>query len=562
MITPSPSQIAIGDANDLGMVIVAPAGCGKTEALALRVAGLIERGAVEHPRRILVATFTNRARDNVKGRLTSYLSPPTMRDRVTVANFHGLSARIVRAHAAVIGMNPDWALPESDWVRDQCRNRALSFSDSTSVQDLLRTIKQQALTDSEVAHRLENASNTNATEIEQLRKSEQQLTYDDLPRIAELILTNDTVAQLYQNHFAAVVVDEFQDLTPQQLRIINKIGHSRTTYAGDLAQGIYGFAGAQPNSVYERIRNECAREVVITDSHRSSPAVLAMVNSLAHRTGGTQLSSFDPSSWPLGGLGGRIDFQSTADEANWVIGFVQKVLDHAPNHRIGVIARTGPRRRFVDYAFAMSEIAHHRWDDGLLDTETAKVIKAMLMSMDLAEFHAAPNTLDLLRELAGLNMIQDPPTRTALAEALVWCDEALTSDSSLAEVRSRVRIGDTSTLLTTPGAHLLTGHVGKGQQFDWVVVVGAEDGCIPDWRATTDEKQQEEARVLGVMLSRARHGVVVLHSARVEAASTGVAYSKSPSRFLTDFDQVDEVKDSEGVDAWLQSAPWEQIATR
>ncbi|ALN14477.1 UvrD-helicase domain-containing protein [Acidipropionibacterium acidipropionici] len=76
--------------------------------------------------------------------------------------------------------------------------------------------------------------------------AEKRLTYDDLPRVAELLLNDDAVASLYRNHFSAVIVDEFQDLTPQQLRIVNRIGLGKTTYAGDLAQGIYSFAGAQP----------------------------------------------------------------------------------------------------------------------------------------------------------------------------------------------------------------------------------------------------------------------------------------------------------------------------
>ncbi|MDU3273348.1 MAG: UvrD-helicase domain-containing protein, partial [Cutibacterium sp.] len=40
------------------------------------------------------------------------------------------------------------------------------------------------------------------------------------------------VADLYREHFGALIVDEFQDLTPQQLRIVNRIGYRRTTYAG------------------------------------------------------------------------------------------------------------------------------------------------------------------------------------------------------------------------------------------------------------------------------------------------------------------------------------------
>ena len=60
-----------------------------------------------------------------------------------------------------------------------------------------------------------------------------------------------------------------------------------------------------------------------------------------------------------------------------------------------------------------------------------------------------------------------------------------------------------------PGVHLLNAHTGKGQQFDWVFVVGLEEGHVPSKRNSQGEALAEEQRVLLVMLSRARHGLVV-----------------------------------------------------
>ena len=559
MVDPTPAQRKIRDFAELGMLILAPAGCGKTESLALRVAGQLVRKDVAEPRRVLVATFSNRAKDNIKERLASYLPPSAMRDRVTVTNFHGLSARIVRAHAAAVGVDPTWDLPESDWVLERCRSLALSFDTASEVREVIRLAKQKPLTDEEVADELIGSANAHAVEIEALRVAEKRFTYDDLPRIAELILRNETIAGLYSNHFAAVIVDEFQDLTPQQLRIINRIGHERTTYAGDLAQGIYGFAGANPNAVYAQIRKECRKKVVISESHRSSPAVLSMVNSLAHRTGGTKLTSVDPEKWPSGGLAGQIGFESTEDEAEWVLGFTRTILKSAPGHRVGVISRTGPRRRFIDAAFAASDIVHHRWDDGVLDTDTARTVKGMLAVLDPAEYQSATDSLEFLRALAGLQEIQDPTARGNLADALLWCDELLATGDSAAAIRSRIRVGTDSTLLSMPGAHLLTGHVGKGQQFDWVVVIGAEDGCIPDFRAKTEADIEEEARVLGVMLSRARYGAVVSHSANVEAAS-GKVFQKSCSRFTVDIDRSKNCLDAAQIEVWLLTVDWTQLS--
>ena len=176
------------------------------------------------------------------------------------------------------------AIPDSDWVSDQCRSRRLSYPRAGAVQDILRVVEQQRLDDAGVWAALGEAGDEAALDIERQRIAEHRLTYDDLPRLAELILHNASVADLYRCLFTCVIVDEFQDLTPQLLRMTRQIGYGRTTYAGDIAQGIYGFAGAAPVAVLNEVEQETTKKIIFADSHRSSPPVLEMVNALAlHR---------------------------------------------------------------------------------------------------------------------------------------------------------------------------------------------------------------------------------------------------------------------------------------
>ena len=556
MITPTEAQAAIRDATSLSLLIVAPAGCGKTEAMALRVAGLLERGQVAWPQKALVTTFSNRARDNIRERLQRHVPAAAVRDRVTVANFHGLATRIFRAHASVIGLDPQMIIPDSDWVGDQCRRRKLSFQRAGDVQDILRTVKQQPLDDAAVLAALAAAGDRDALEIEQQRLAEHRLTYDDLPRVAELILQDKSVADLYSCLFACVLVDEFQDLSPQLLRMIRHIGRGKTTYAGDIAQAIYGFAGADPTHILQEIQEETGGNVIVfADSHRSSPAVLDMVNALAPFTGGQRLRSADPDRWPGGGLAGVAAFPTTAAEAEYARRFAATVLEHAPGHRIGVIARTASRRRFADAAFEESALPWHRWDDPVLDTDTAKIMKAALAGISRAAVAAEPDLPAFLRQATGLESVHDPGTRQALNDAAGWACDLLRDGLTPAQVRARIKMGDDSTLLTAPGVHLLTGHTGKGQQFDWVVIIGAEDGCIPDFRATAPGGLAEEARVLSVMISRARHGVLLLHAGAVESMA-GKAWPKQPSRFLAAFDGSVQCHDHDGIRGWIARAEW------
>lgn len=561
MITPSKEQSRIRETPGLSLLIVAPAGCGKTEAMALRLGGLLERGQVPWPRKALVTTFSNRARDNIRERLQRHLPAAAVRDRVTVANFHGLAARIYRAHANVIGLDPQMIIPDSDWVGDQCRSRGLSFARARDVQETLRAVKQEPLDDAAVRAALAATGDRDAVAIERQRVADNRLTYDDLPRAAELILQDKSVADLYSCLFACVLVDEFQDLTPQLLRMIRHIGRGKTTYAGDVAQAIYGFAGAAPTQILKEIQQETGSNVIVfAESHRSSPTVLDMVNDLAPFTEGQWLRSADPSSWPGGGLSGLASFPSTAAEAEYARCFASTVLEHAPHHRIGVIARNAPRRRFADAAFEQSALPWHRWDDPVLDTETAKIMKATLAGISPAVAEAEPDLLTFLRRACGLESVHDPGTRQALNEALGWACDLLRERLSPAQVRARIKMGDDSTLLTAPGVHLLTGHTGKGQQFDWVVIVGAEEGCIPDFRATAPGELVEEARVLSVMISRARYGVLILRAEAVESQA-GKLFPKQPSRFLAAFEGSAQCRDREGIRQWICDADWSRLGT-
>ena len=560
----TPKQAQVLDHEGLSLLIIAPAGCGKTETLALRVRGLLDQQAVKASQRILVATFTKRARDNMHDRLSHYLTPREMREAVTVCNFHGLFARIIQAHSNVIGLDPKrLTMPEHDWVGERCR--ALKLKGLTNnVKSDISSAKRRALNDEQVLAELQGSGNQYAFMIEEQRQAESRLTYDDLPRLAELILANDEVAALYRQHFGVIIVDEFQDLTPQQLRIVQRIGYKKTTYAGDLAQGIYAFAGAQPEYVKRELETECSEIIEFAESFRSSPAVLTAVNSLNSLTGGQMLTAAAPDSWPSGGLAAYRQFNHAQEEASYIKNLCSWILSEgqAPQQRIGISARLKRRRQLVDETIAASGLAYCIWDDGVLDKSIAQKIRSMLRGLSLSEFHSADDQLAFLRQAVAFDNEQDPDERTALSSAVDWCLDLLQKDLSPDTIQKRIQIGDNDSLITRAGVHLLTGHAGKGQQFDWMVVIGLEEDYLPSYQAIqagdNSAMMDEEARTLAVMLSRARHGVLVTSSSIVPGDFTP---NKRQSRFLTNLLPA-VTSDRQQIHDWLAEADWKAIAEK
>ena len=526
----------------------------------MRVAGLIEGRRVSAPRRVLAATFTNRAKDNLRSRLSDHVPAARLRDSVTVSNFHGLAARIIRAHGNVVDIDPAIELPENDWVGEQLHQLGVQGKAKDAVMDILRTTKQQALSDDQVAAALNARGNQTAIALEKKRIGENRATYDDLLRYAELILANDAVADLYRNHFGAVIVDEYQDLTPQQLRVLTRIGERRITFAGDLAQGIYGFAGASPTEIDAAVRAVAEDIIEFNESHRSSPAVLDLVNSLNPITGGQELKCADPASWPNGGVAALTTFSTAATEAASITRLVQYILDRAPNHRVGIVSRVKSRLRFIDSAVEAIGLPIHRWEDGVLDTDTAKLVRALLRRLDVIELAKAADKLTHLRDLAAFDRVEEPDTRKALVDALGWVLDRLNEGLTPAQVAARIRIGDETTLLNAPGIHLLSGHVGKGQQFDWVVVVGAEDGNIPFFLAQSEAEGLEEARILSVMLSRARHGAFVTYTRNVPTMA-GAPRDRDLSPLWSSL-KTSAALTGSAINEWLDGADWDAIANR
>jgi DNA helicase II / ATP-dependent DNA helicase PcrA len=544
-LVPTDAQREVLEEPSLSALVLAPAGCGKTEALALRVEGILARHQSVLPQQVLVVTFSNKARDNIQERIVDRIGLARTRSLVTVQNLHGLSGRIYVAHSYVLGLDPLATLPDDKWLPARLKAKTGNAADRKAVAEQLRAVKQQRLDDEQVLEYLDSHGQKVAAVIERERQADNRLTYDDLPRLAEVILQNPNIAAFYQNHFSAVIVDEFQDLTPQQLRIIQAIGAGKTTYAGDLAQGIYSFTGADPHAVLAAIRSEGVREIAFSESHRSSPKVLEAVNSLSPWTGGQTLTCARPDQWPDGGAGAVQGFIDLPSEATWIVESARKLLDRFPTHRIGIIARLNDRLEQIDVEAAASGLSVHRWKDPLYNLFVSRQLKVVLARVDETAFKNAPDKPKYLWELTDPLEHQDLETLAQMQESYEWASDLAVSGTPIRDISVRVKTGDADALLRAPGLHLLTAHTGKGQQFDWVFAAGLEQGVLPFELAMKSQSQlDEELRIFSVMLSRARFGVVITYSAQI--MKWGNVQAASPSKFLGPVSKVSGLLDGAG----------------
>lgn len=488
------------------LLIVAPPGCGKTEVLAHRAAHQIR--TLQPNQRVLALTFTKRARANLEERLRSVLGQARARRQIVVRNFHGFAAEVVLAHGRTIGLRmDDLGMPKTSTMRRAMQEVGGGGDVMYDAERLLSEIKRAPLTDAEVLEAIQKWHSAPyavlAEKVERERQEANQLHYDDLLRHAQRLLRIPAVARLYQAHYGAVLVDEFQDLSLQQLDVALLSCSERRTFAGDPLQGIYSWAGAAPVGVEAEVSRTCGDPIRLRESYRSSPMVLETVNSISEQVDPESgLVSALPDEWPGGGCSAALVLDDQAAEAELVVRLATAIHHAAPEASIGIIARAGWRRKTIDAAFAdRPDIPVRRWELAIDDPATVALIQSTVAALPRGATVADAR-------IAVLNSLDpaDVEVKEIIGDAFDTLEQS-NAVTARAAVRS-IRTADPKQAVG-PGVHLLNAHTGKGQQFDWTFVVGLEEGHLPGRRNSHGDALDEEQRVLLVMLSRARHGLIV-----------------------------------------------------
>lgn len=476
----------------------------------MRAAHLLETGQVRARRKILALTFTNRARDNIKERLHQQLGEARARRYVDVVNFHEFAIRLVQAHGNLLGIASDVEYPNRTWMKKAMGRQTSNWRVQKAATEVLEAAKRAALSDTELLEQLRTTGNAVAVNVERERQEAGYLDYGDLLRHAQLILRQERVSTVFKEHYDALLVDEFQDLTLQQFDIARSVTNRSSMYVGDAYQGIFGWAGAAPSEVFSTLKADGYASVDLDVSFRSSPAVLAVVNALSDAFGASPLTAADPEKWPNGGVAYAMAFDTDVAEAAGVTALCDYLAEKYSDHRIGVVCRSEYRRGAIEQGFARAKHKPQFWDIALDTPQVAAMLKRQARHVR-RDVPYRDQVEDLLQRVSAALRSSDVETLNDVQSACEQLLEMEQANLDLNDVLARIR-DVRGTSANEPGVHVLNAHTGKGQQFDWVFVVGLEEGHVPSTYAETDEDYLEEQRVLMVMVSRARRGVFLSHA--------------------------------------------------
>src|SRR5271166_6601585 len=112
----NPEQREAVETLDGPLLVLAGAGTGKTRVLTTRIAHILSLGRAK-PSEILAVTFTNKAAREMKARV-GHMIGGVVEGMPWLGTFHSIGAKILRRHAELVGLKPDFTILDVD---DQIR---------------------------------------------------------------------------------------------------------------------------------------------------------------------------------------------------------------------------------------------------------------------------------------------------------------------------------------------------------------------------------------------------------------------------------------------------------
>ncbi len=275
------------------LLVLAGPGSGKTRVVTHRIAHLISAGI--RPEQIVALTFTNKAADEMRRRVTALAGPQP----VEMGTFHRFAARLLRRHARLVGLTSDYSILDPDdagallkRAAKQC-GVALARTPVDRVAGVISRAKNDLLTPDTFEPRWGRPVDEVARRVwpayqEALLRSN-AVDFDDLlVHVARLLVDEPELRATLDARHRFILVDEYQDTNAVQYCILRglSIDHPHLAVTGDPDQAIYGWRGASIRNILEFERDYPAATVVkLERNYRSTANILGTADRLiAHNT--------------------------------------------------------------------------------------------------------------------------------------------------------------------------------------------------------------------------------------------------------------------------------------
>ena len=359
----NPAQREAVETVDGPVLVLAGAGTGKTRVLTTRLAHLLASRRAS-PWQILAVTFTNKAAREMRERVGRLVGMET--EGWWLGTFHALAARILRRHAELVGLKPNFTILDTD---DQIRliKQLIEAENIDSkkwpARVLLSVIerwKDRALAPDKLKR--EDAGDAAQGKVLEIYHAYQQrLKTLNACDFGDLLLHNVTLFQShpevlaeYQDRFRYLLVDEYQDTNVAQYLWLRLLAQKRRNLCcvGDDDQSIYAWRGAEIGNIL-RFETDFpgAKIIRLEQNYRSTGHILAAAHGvIAHNQGrlGKQLWTEDEGGEKVMVRG----LWDAEEEARWLADEVEaQQRKGTPLSDMAVLVRAGFQTREFEERF-------------------------------------------------------------------------------------------------------------------------------------------------------------------------------------------------------------------
>jgi ATP-dependent DNA helicase UvrD/PcrA len=318
----NPEQRAAVEADEGPLLVLAGAGTGKTRVLTTRLAHMLASGRAR-PYQVLAVTFTNKAARQMIERVALLLGHSV--EGLWLGTFHALGARLLRRHAELVGLKPNFTILDVD---DQLRliKQVIEAADLDPrrwtprvLLSIIDRFKDRGQPPDKVPESDIDDFALGRTRALYAAYQERLLTLnacdfgDLLLHCLELFGRQPEILADYQRRFRSILVDEYQDTNIAQylwLRLLAQ-AHKNITCVGDDDQSIYSWRGAEVGNIL-RFEQDFpgARVIRLERNYRSTGHILGAASGLiAHNR-----SRLGKTLWTEGDHGWRIRIASLWDD--------------------------------------------------------------------------------------------------------------------------------------------------------------------------------------------------------------------------------------------------------
>ena len=564
------------------LAILAPAGSGKTRVLTRRIAFRVREQTAE-ARHVLAVTFTRRA----AGELVDRLDALGVDGSVTSGTFHALALAQLRGRAADRRQEPPRVLDRKGRVLAPLlgSKRASGGSVALAITEVATEIEwakarmiapeQYVAATRDAERRLSRPAGELAdlyARYETEKRRKRWLDFDDLlGGCADAIERDTDFAAAQRWRFRHLFVDEFQDATPLQMRLLRAWLGDRAdlNVVGDGAQAIYAFAGADSSPLNDFGRHfRGGRTITLAYNYRSTDAIVAVAEAALGTGSGVERDA--PRAVRVADRAATVvAYDDDAHEAAMIAdACFHEFTSGVPWDRIAILFRTNAQSSLFESALARRGVPFRV--TGAQRFAARPVVSVLLERLRELEHNApmrsfAEHLADLaadadtdetaLREHDGQSARAPEPAPRAGATAATTADELRTHRDALLRfgrdyADEEAGAGSVAGFISwldfatrgesgnERGVDLVTFHRAKGLEWQVVFVTGLESGLVPISWATTPAARAEERRLLHVVLGRAEDW---LHCSWARERTThGRRSARRPSPWLADIERAIE----------------------